>query len=107
MPRSCLKPNANLNLSPTMSPLARTLFTIAQPACPVDDGLDSLARVDAALRGIVTGKSSLVRRPLLTMSRDAIASLIRSFRAKGHTVKAVGQYPRPGYRYLCSGFEYR
>lgn len=113
-----------------MSPLGATLFNLLGeslapvPVSPIRpnetalgyarrvadtelDALDSLARVDAALHGVVTGKSSLVRHPLRTMSRDAIASLIRSFRAKGHTVKAVGQYPRPGYRYLCSGFEYR
>jgi hypothetical protein len=40
-------------------------------------------------------------------SRDAIASLIRAFRKQGNEVKSVGQYPRLGFSYLCSGFEYR
>lgn len=64
-----------------MSPLARTLFTIAQPARPVDDGLDSLARVDAALHGIVTGRSSLVpAKPALVDLAQQVAESERFLR---------------------------
>lgn len=43
----------------------------------------------------------------MTPNRLAIARLIRHFRANGCKVAKVGQYPRHGFSYLCSGFEYQ
>lgn len=86
-----------------MSPLGATLFNLLGeslapvPVSPIRpnetalgyarrvadtelDALDSLARVDAALHGVVTGKSSLVRRPALTELQQQVAESERFLR---------------------------